>query len=174
MCFVFHETSLKASQHWFTHMKCINQATFTYAQSGCGVETGGFWHSHSTTTGMFTHTRSGHGRICHFLRTKMVWSTRFQSERGKLGVGPICCRVDFAFAPLPLRDRVCVKACDDLCRSQFSARLCPRPLRACVNIPLGNKHETMIDCMTTSQYLHQCWITANWIPMNKLWSKTLF
>ena len=78
------------------------------------------------TAGMFTHTRSGRGRICHFLRTMMVWSTRFRSGRGKLGVGPISCGADFAPAPPPLRDRACVNTCNDLCWSQFSARLRPR------------------------------------------------
>ena len=46
----------------------------------------------------------------------------------ELGIGPICCGADFAPAPLSLRDRVCVNAC------QFSAYLRPRPLRACVNV----------------------------------------
>ena len=100
-----------------------SKATFTYAGSGCGAETGGFWHSRCATAGMFTHTRSGGGRICHFLRIKMVWSARFRSRRGKLGVGPICCGVDFAPTPPPLRDRVCVNACNDLCWSQFFARV---------------------------------------------------
>ena len=57
------------------------------------------------------------------LRTKMVWSTGFRSGRGKLGVGPICCGADFVPAPPPLRDRACVNACNDLCWSQFSARV---------------------------------------------------
>ena len=87
----------------------------------------GFWYSHSATAGMFTHTRSGHGRICHFLRTMMVWSAWFRSRRGKLGVGPISCGAVFAPAPPPLRDRACVNACNDLCWSQFSARPCPHP-----------------------------------------------
>ena len=47
-------------------------STFTYARSGYGAETGGFWHFRSATTGMSTHTRSRRGRICHLLRTKMV------------------------------------------------------------------------------------------------------
>ena len=47
--------------------------------------------------------------------TEMVWSARFRSGRGKLGVGPICCGADFAPAPPPLRDRACVNACNDLC-----------------------------------------------------------
>ena len=72
-------------------------------------------------------TWSGRGRICHFLRTIMVWSARFRSGRGKLGVGPISCGADFAPAPPPLRDRACVNTCNDLCWSQFSARLRPRP-----------------------------------------------
>ena len=72
-------------------------------------------------------TRSGRGRICHFLRTMMVWSTRFWSGRGKLGVGPISCGAVFAPAPPPLRDRACVNACNDLCWSQFFARPRPRP-----------------------------------------------
>ena len=100
------------------------KATFTYAWSGCGAETGGFWHSRSATAGMFTHTRSGRRRICHLLRAKMVWSARFQTRRGKLGVRPICCEADFAPALPPLRDRVCVNACNDLCWSQFSALVC--------------------------------------------------
>ena len=95
------------------------KATFTHARSGCGAEAGGFWYSRSATAGMFTHTRSGRGRICHFLRTMMVWSARFRSGRGKLGVGPISCGVVFAPAPPPLRDRACVNACNDLCWSQF-------------------------------------------------------
>ena len=93
-----------------------------------GAETGGFWHSRSATAVMFTNTRSGRGRICHFLRTMMVWSARFRSGRGKLGVGPISCGADFAPAPPPLRDRACVNACNYLYWSQFSAR-------ACVNVP---------------------------------------
>ena len=72
-------------------------------------------------------TRGGRGRICHFLRTMMVWSARFRSGRGKLGVGPISCGAVFAPAPPPLRDRACVNTCNDLCWSQFSARLRPRP-----------------------------------------------
>ena len=69
--------------------------------------------------------RTRSGRICHFLRTMMVWSTRFRSGRGKLGAGPISCGADFAPAPPPLRDRACVNTCNDLCWSQFSARLRP-------------------------------------------------
>ena len=108
-------------------MARISKATFTHARGGCGAEAGGFWHSRSSTAGMFTHTRSGRGRICHLLRTMMVWSARFRSGRGKLGVGPISCGADFAPAPPPLRDRACVNTCNDLCWSQFSARLRPRP-----------------------------------------------
>ena len=104
------------------------EATFTHARSGCGAEAGGFWYSRSATAGMFTHTRSGRGRICHFLRTMMVWSTRFQNGRGKLGVGPISFGAVFAPAPPPLRDRACVNACNDLCSPPASAR-------ACVNVP---------------------------------------
>ena len=74
-------------------------------------------------------------RICHFLRTKMVSSTWFRSGRGKLGVGPICCGADVAPAPPLLRNHVFVNACNDLCWSKFSARLRPRPLPACVNVP---------------------------------------
>ena len=70
---------------------------------------------------VFSHTRSGRGQICHFLRTRMVWSARFRSGRGKLVVGPICCGANFVPAPPPLLDRACVNACDDLCWSQFSA-----------------------------------------------------
>ena len=72
-------------------------------------------------------TRSGRGRTCHFLRTMMVWSAPFRSGRGKLGVGPISCGADFAPAPPPPRDRACVNTCNDLCWSQFFARLHPRP-----------------------------------------------
>ena len=121
-----------ADPFWSQHPK----ATFTHAWGGCGAEAGGFWNSRSATAGMFTHTRSGRGRICHFLRTMMVWSARFRSRRGKLGVGPISCGAVFAPAPPPLRDRACVNACNDLCWSQFSARLRPpAPARACVNVP---------------------------------------
>ena len=91
-----------------------------------GAEAGGFWYSRSATAGMFTHTRSGRGRICHFLGTMMVWGARFRSGRGKLGVGPISCGAVFAPAPPPLRDRACVNACNDLCWCQFSARVRPR------------------------------------------------
>ena len=104
-----------------------NKATFTHARSGCGAEAGGFWYSRSATAGMFTHTRSGRGRICHFLRTMVVWSARFRSGCGKLVIGPISCGAVFAPAPPPLRDRACVNACNDLCWSQFSARPRPRP-----------------------------------------------
>ena len=69
-------------------------------------------------------TRSGRG---FFLWTMMVRSARFRSGRGKLGVGPISCGADFTPAPPPLRDRACVNTCNDLCWSQFSARLRPRP-----------------------------------------------
>ena len=100
------------------------------------METDIFWHSRSATAGMFTHMPSGRGRICHYLRTKIVWSAQFQSGHGKLGVGPICCGVDFAPTPPTFCDRVCMNACNDLCWSQFSNRLCPHPLRACVNVPL--------------------------------------
>ena len=75
--------------------------------------------------GMFTHTWSGRGRICHFLRKMMVRG--FPSRRGKLGVGHISCGADFAPAPPPLRDCASVNACNDFCLSQFSVRLCPRP-----------------------------------------------
>ena len=115
-------------QTWQKH-----KTTFTYARSSCGAETGRFCHSRCATADMFTHTWSG--RICHFLRTTMLWSVRFRSGRGKLGVGPICCGADFAPAPPAFRDRVCVNACNDLCWSQFSTRLHPRPLRTCVNVP---------------------------------------
>ena len=74
----------------------------------------------------YVHT-CGRGRICHFLRTMVVWSARFRSGRGKLGVGPISCGADFAPAPPPPRDRACVNTSNDLCWSQFSARLRPRP-----------------------------------------------
>ena len=114
------------SSDWF--FKLYNfKATFTHARGGCGAEAGGFWHFRSATAGMFTHTRSGRGWICHFLRTMMVWSARFRSGRGKLGVGPISCGADFAPAPPPLRDRACMNTCNDLCWSQFSARLRPCP-----------------------------------------------
>ena len=33
------------------------KATFAYARSGWGAETGGFWHSRSATVGMFTYTQ---------------------------------------------------------------------------------------------------------------------
>ena len=60
---------------------------------------------------------------------------------------------------LPLRDRVCVNACNDLCWSQFSARLHPRPLRACVNVPLDDKstlvHVMAWCCQPTSQAITQ-------------------
>ena len=104
-------------------------ATFTHARSDCGAEAGRFWYSRSATAGMFTHTRSGRGRICHFWSTMMVWSARFRSGRGKLGVGPISCGAVFAPAPPPLLDSACVNACNDLCWSQFSACVC-------VNVPL--------------------------------------
>ena len=42
----------------------------------------------------------------------------------ELGVGPICCGADFASAPPPLHNCVCVNTCNDLCWSQFSARVC--------------------------------------------------
>ena len=129
---------LGPTPHWFYSPIVLNytyQATFTHARRGCGAEAGGFWHSRSATAGMFTHMRSKRGRFCHFLRTMMVWSVRFRSGRGKLGVGPISCGVDIAPAPLPLRDCACVSACNDLCWSQFFACLRPRQLRACVNVP---------------------------------------
>ena len=94
-----------------TRSGCGADAEWT--RSGCGADTE--W------------TRSGRGRICHFLKTMMVWSVRFRSGRGKLSVGPISCGADFAPAPPLLRDRACVNTCNDLCWSQFSARLGPRP-----------------------------------------------
>ena len=75
-------------------------------------------------------------RICHFLRTKMVWGARFPSGHRKLGVGPICWGADFIPARPPLHNRTFVNACNDLCSRQFSARLRLRPLCACVNVPL--------------------------------------
>ena len=54
---------------------------------------------------------------------RWFWGVRFQSRRGKLGVGPICWRADFAHNPPLLRGRVCVNTCNDLCWSQFSARV---------------------------------------------------
>ena len=84
-----------------------------------------FWQSRCAIADIFTHTWSGRERICHFVRTKMVWSVRFRSGRCKLGIGLICCGADFASAPPPLRDHVCVNACSDLCWSQFP----PAPAR---------------------------------------------
>ena len=89
-----------------------------------------FWQSRCAIADIFTHTWSGRERICHFVRTKMVWSARFRSGRGKLGIGLICCGADFASAPPPLRDHVCVNACSDLCWSQFL----PAPAR----VPSGH------------------------------------
>ena len=111
------------------------KATFTHAWGSCGAEPRGIGHFRSTTADMLTHTWRGSGRICHFLRTKMVWSVRFRSGSRKLDVRPIRCEADFAPAPPPLHDRACVNACNDLYWSQFSARLCPLVLRVCVNIP---------------------------------------
>ena len=108
------------------------QATFTYVRGGCGAEAGRFWHPHSATVGMLTHTWR---RMCHFLRREMVLSARFRNGRGKFGVGPVCCGADFAPAPPLPNDPVCVNACNDLCWSQFSTHLRPRPLRACINVP---------------------------------------
>ena len=133
----------------------IPKVTFTHARSGCGAEAGGFWYSRSATAGMFTHTRSVRGRICHFLRTMMVWSARFRSGRGKLGVGPISCGAVFAPAPPPLRDRACVNACNDLCWSQLSARvrprMCERTFTAC--LPLGLCKGTVKE----SNLIELCW-----------------
>ena len=74
---------------------------------------------------MFTHTRSRHSQICHFLRTKMVWSTRFQSGCIKLGVGPICCGTDFAPATANVWTHViiCVEANDP---PASALRMCER------------------------------------------------
>ena len=122
--YIFISQDLGGVPLWrFCFIEYPHKAKFTHARSGCGAEAGGFWYSRFATAGMFTHTRSGRGRICHFLRTMMVWGARFRSGRGKLGVGPI----SFAPAPPPLRDRACVNACNDLCWSQFSARPRPRP-----------------------------------------------
>ena len=125
-------------------------ASFTYAWSGCGAERGGFWHSHSATADMFTHTRSGRGRICHLLRTRMVWRARFPSGRGKLGVGPICCGADFAPAPPPLRDCAFVNACNDLGWSQFSA--CLRSAHVWTYLKYSNRKFFLIK-MIFLQYL---------------------
>ena len=108
---------------WLGCVQCITLKLRSHMR---GAVAGGFWHSRSATAGMFTHMRGRRGRICHFLRTMMVWSARFRSGRGKLGVGPISCGADFAPAPPPLRDRACVNTCNDLCWSQFSARFRPR------------------------------------------------
>ena len=111
--------------HW--HLQAEPKMTCTLlSYVGCGAEAGGIWHSRFATAGMFTHTRSGSGRICHFLRTMMVWSVRFWSGRGKLGGGPISCGAVFAPAPPLIRDRACVNTCNDLCWSQFSTRPHPR------------------------------------------------
>ena len=127
-------------------MGALSALSYVHTCSGCAAEAGGFWYSRSVTAGMFTHTRSGRGRICHFLRTMMVWSTRFRSGRGKLGVGPVSCRAVFAPAPPPFGDRACVNACNDLCWSQFSAR--PRP-RMCERTFSGPSV-----CLVDSSHIH--------------------
>ena len=45
----------------FYRVQILN-ATFTYARSGCGAETGRFWHFRCATAVMSIHTRSG-GRV---------------------------------------------------------------------------------------------------------------
>ena len=70
-----------------------------------------------------------------FFMTKMVWGARFRSGRGNWVLDTFVCGVDFAPTPPPLRDHICVNASNDLCWSQFSIRLCLRPLRACANAP---------------------------------------
>ena len=85
--------------------------------------------------------RSGGGRIvtfplrhrgCVHTYPERTWAdlpflgTRgFEAGAEILGVGPICCGADFAPAPPPLCDRVCLNACNDLCWSQFSAASAP-------------------------------------------------
>ena len=51
----------------------------------------------------------------------------FRSGCGKLGVGLISCRADFAPASSPLHDHVCVNTNNDLYWIQFSSRFHPRP-----------------------------------------------
>ena len=115
---------------------------FTHARSGCGAEAGGFWYSRSATAGMFTHTRSVCGQICHFLRTMMVWSARFRSGRGKLGVGPISCGA--VLLPLRLRSAtahvwthvmICVEANFLPAPARIRPRMCERTLTL---LPLDN------------------------------------
>ena len=110
-------------------------ATFTYARIGCGAETGGFWHSRSATADMFTHTRSGHGWIYHFLTTKMVWSARFRSGRGKLGLDPFVAeRILLPLRPRPATAYVwthvmnCVEAYFPPSSARVRSRMCERTL----------------------------------------------
>ena len=57
-----------------------------------------------------------------------VWlEAWFWSGCGKLGVGPIFCRADFAPILSPLRNHICVNTCNDLCWSQFSTHSYPDP-----------------------------------------------
>ena len=108
---------------------------YSYVHIGCGAETGGFLHSRSATTDMFTHTRSGHGRICHFLTTKMVWSALFRSGRGKLGLDPFVAeRILLPLRPRPATAYVwthvmnCVEAYFPPSSARVRSRMCERTL----------------------------------------------
>ena len=82
-------------------------------------------------------------RVCSHIRgadaggSVISWGQRWFAARGFEADAENWVLDPFvAPAPPPLRDRVCVNACNDLCWSQFSTRLRPRQLRSCVNVPL--------------------------------------
>ena len=94
---------------------------------------------------MFTHARSGDRRIftfplrylgyvhtyavrtwadLPFLEDKDGWERAVLKRMRKIGCWtPFVAERGFAPSPPLLRDRVCVNACNDLCWSQFSARV---------------------------------------------------
>ena len=95
--------------------KALTKATFTHARGGCAAEAGGFWHSRSATAGMFTHTRSGRGRICHFFDNIDGLEGAVSKRTGKIGCWTNLLRSGFCSRSASAPRRVCVNACNDLC-----------------------------------------------------------
>ena len=170
MPLLFGLTSHQQQDNWICRIKASlsfrSKATFTYAQSGCGVQTGGFWHSCSATVGMFTHTRSGRGRICHFFRTKMVWSAWFWSGCRKLGFwshllrSRFCSHSATAYVWMPVM--ICVDANFLLA---YAPRMCERTLRistTCATSVLRNDQYILTHCGLETSYgdrdLGQHWL----------------
>ena len=100
----------------------IPLATFTHALSGCRAEMSRFLTFPLCYQGVCSHMYGWLAdRSAILFETEVVWGMWFRSGPRKLGVGLICCWVDFAPALSPLHH-----TCNVLCWSQFLA--CAREL----------------------------------------------